>query len=58
MMILVFGFWLVCNIVVAKMMSIEEMREDFIENQNFIGKIGANSFYCLAWLLKKSFKRG
>jgi hypothetical protein len=45
-------FWLVCNVVVARTMTVEEMREEFVTNQTLIGRIGANSFYCLAWLLQ------
>lgn len=49
---LLVAFWLWCNITVAKMLSVEEMREDFITNQSWLGKICANSFYWLAWLIK------
>ena len=50
--ILVLGFWLVCNIVVACMMTREEMYQDFIEEQSFVGRILANTFYWLAWAIQ------
>ena len=46
------GMWLVCNVTVAWLMNAEEMREQFITEQNWVGKIGANSFYSLAWAIK------
>jgi hypothetical protein len=49
---LLVAYWLFCNVVVAHEYSIEEMREDFITDQCWLGKIGANSFYWLAWLIK------
>ena len=56
MILILVGFWLVCNLVVAKEMTVEEMREDFINNQSKLGKICANTYYCLAWGLKKIAK--
>ena len=50
------GFWLVCNVVVTNTMSIEEMQEDFIAEQNKLGKIFANTFYFPAWIIKKFSK--
>ena len=45
-------FWVVCNIITAKKFSAEEMRKIFICGQCLVGKICANIFYSLAWLLK------
>lgn len=40
------------NIVTAKVMNAKEMKEEFITGQCLVGKIAANIFYALAWLLK------
>lgn len=45
-------YWIGCNIAVISTMTKEEMKEDFITNQNLLGKICANTFYCLAWAFK------
>lgn len=51
------GFIIFCNLYVAHTMTTEEMKFDFITDQNIVGKICANGFYALAWALKgiKSF---
>jgi hypothetical protein len=56
--VLVIALWLFFNIVVAVSMSKTEMYEDLVEGQNAIGKVCANSFYCLAWLMKKCYTFG
>ena len=52
-LVLLVAFWLWCNVTVARTMSVAEMREDFVENQCWLGRVCANSFYWLAWLMKK-----
>ena len=53
---IVFGlvviYWIFCNAVVTITMSTDEMYEDLVTEQNWFGRILANSFYCLAWFLK------
>lgn len=52
----VITFWAVCNIVVARTMSVKEMHEDFVEEQSFVGKALANTFYFPAWIIKRISK--
>lgn len=54
---LVIIYWIFCNAVVTVTMSTEEMYEDLVTEQNWLGKILGNSFYCLAWFLKFCLKR-
>lgn len=54
--ILILVFWLFCNVAVVRSMSKDEMYEEFVEDQCLVGKICANAFYSLAWLLKKVLK--
>ena len=49
-------FWAVCNVVVASTMSAKEMHEDFVEGQNCVGKVLANTFYFPAWIIKRISK--
>lgn len=44
--------YLVFNIVTSKMLTAKEMKSRFIDGQCIIGKIAANAFYSIAWLLK------
>lgn len=46
------GIVLLCNLYVAHTMTAEEMKFEFITNQGIVGKICANIFYAVAWLLK------
>lgn len=50
-------YWLFCNLYVTHTLSIEEMYNEFVTEQTFVGRILANSFYWLAWLLKKIIKK-
>lgn len=45
-------FYVICNIYVAKTMTIMDMCEDFFEDQYLIGKIFANLFYLPVWIYK------
>ena len=54
---LLIAYWLFCNLYVARTLSIEEMYNEFVTEQTFVGKIFANSFYWLAWSLKKIAKK-
>lgn len=47
-----FSWWLVSNLFVTFTMSAKTMREEFVDNQCFIGKVAANAYYCLAWFFK------
>lgn len=40
------------NIVTSKMLTAKEMKSRFIDGQCIVGKIAANAFYGIAWLLK------
>ncbi len=40
------------NIVTSKMLTAKEMKSRFIDGQCIVGKITANAFYSVAWLLK------
>ena len=55
---LVIIYWIFCNAVVTVTMSTEEMYEDLVTEQCWLGKILGNSFYCLAWFFKILFKKG
>lgn len=44
--------YLVFNIVTSKMLTAKEMKSRFIDGQCIIGRIAANAFYSIAWLLK------
>lgn len=52
----VITLWITCNVAVASTMSSKEIREDFIEGQNFVGKALANIFYFPAWIIKRISK--
>ena len=47
----VLGLWAILNIVVVIKYSLREMAVEFWVNQNVFGKICANIFYCLAWVV-------
>ena len=49
---LLVGFWVIANGYVAHTMSAAEMRDEFVTGQCNVGRIFANVFYSLAWLLK------
>lgn len=40
------------NIVTSKLLTAKEMKTRFIDGQCIVGKISANAFYSIAWLLK------
>lgn len=40
------------NIVTSKLLTAKEMKNKFIDGQCIVGKIAANAFYSVAWLLK------
>lgn len=42
----------VSNIYVTKVMSAQEMVEEFVDGQCFVGKFFANIFYAPAWIFK------
>ena len=44
------------NVVVATTMTSEEMKRDLYYGQTFIGKIFANIFYSLAWMIKVFYR--
>ena len=44
--------WLFANGYVAGAYTTEMMREVFINDRGALSKIGANSFYAIAWALK------
>ena len=46
------AFWVIANGYVAHTMSATEMRDEFVTGQCNVGRIFANVFYSLAWLLK------
>lgn len=46
------ALWAIINGYVAHTMSADEMRDEFITGQCNVGRIFANAFYSLAWLLK------
>ena len=50
--IVVLCAYLAFNILVAKCMSAKEMQHKFVDGQCIVGKIAANAFYSIAWLLK------
>lgn len=49
---LLVAFWVIANGYVAHTMSADEMHNEFITGQCNVGRIFANAFYSLAWLLK------
>lgn len=51
LMVLV-GFVVTVNVVVATTMTTEEMKRDLYYGQCFVGKIFANVLYVLAWTMK------
>lgn len=54
MIVLIFliGLIVTFNVIVAITMTKEEMKRDLYYGQTFIGKIFANIFYSLAWMIK------
>lgn len=52
LVIAIICLYVAINIVTAKVMTVKEMKEEFIIGQCLIGKIVANIFYAPAWLLK------
>lgn len=49
----IFAFvWITANVYVACSMTSGEMHNELIKDQCNIGRIFANAFYSLAWLLK------
>ena len=52
LLISIFIFYLLCNIVITKTMSAKEMYAEFVDGQCVIGKYCANIFYLPAWMLK------
>lgn len=49
---LLVAFWVTANGYVAHTMSADEMCNEFVTGQCNVGRIFANAFYSLAWLLK------
>ncbi len=47
-----FAWWLLSNLFVTFTFSAKAMRDEFIDGQCFLGKVFANTFYCLAWFFK------
>ncbi|MGN1316670.1 MAG: hypothetical protein ACI4VW_06340 [Acutalibacteraceae bacterium] len=52
LMIAIICLYIALNITTSKMLTAKEMKNRFIDGQCIIGKIAANIFYCVAWLLK------
>lgn len=52
LLILVVSAVVTFNVVIATTMTKEEMKRDLFYGQTFIGKIFANIFYSLAWMIK------
>lgn len=52
LIITIICLYIVFNIVTSKMLTAKEMKSRFIDGQCIIGKIAANAFYSIAWLLK------
>lgn len=52
LIITIICLYLAFNIVTSKMLTAKEMKTRFIEGQCIVGKIAANAFYGVAWLLK------
>lgn len=50
------GFIGWCNLCVTHFMTEEEMRDKFITKQNKFGMVFVNTFYALAWALKRMKK--
>lgn len=50
--LVIVGCYVVLNLVVAFGMSLKSMYEDFWVSQCWIGKICANIFFALAWIIK------
>lgn len=46
------SLWVVSNGYVTFTRSAAEMKEELVDGQCLIGKISANTFYCLAWGMK------
>lgn len=44
--------YIVINAIIAKKFTVKEMYTRFIKGQCVVGKITANCFYSLAWVLK------
>ena len=51
-LIIIICLYLAFNIVTSKMLTAKEMKTRFIDGQCIVGKIAANAFYNIAWLLK------
>ena len=49
---LLVAFWIAANSYVAHTMSAIEMHNEFVKGQCNVGRIFANVFYSLAWILK------
>lgn len=49
---IVMGLWLFINGYITATHSVKEMKENFVCDQNTIGKVCANIFYIPAWLCK------
>lgn len=52
LIIAVVCLYIAFNIVTSKLLTAKEMKSRFIDGQCIIGKIAANAFYSVAWLLK------
>ncbi|GEM_PF-2610934 len=52
LIITIICLYLAFNIVTSKMLTAKEMKTRFIDGQCIVGKIAANAFYSIAWLLK------
>lgn len=52
LIIVVLCAYLAFNILVAKFLTVKEMQHKFVDGQCIVGKIAANAFYSIAWLLK------
>ena len=52
LIIAILCLYIALNITTSKMLTAKEMKNRFIDGQCIVGKIAANIFYSVAWLLK------
>ena len=50
--VLIVIVYTVANLIVSAKYDVSEMKEEFVTSRRLFGKIFANIFYALAWLLK------
>lgn len=55
-LLVLIGIAVTFNVIVSTTMTKEEMKRDLYYGQTFIGKIFANIFYSLAWMIKVFYR--